>query len=137
MASKRLHHAGWPRSLALARMLGLVKGIAKSAYGRLACRRQIAEYLRTTTAPRLNLGCGYNPLPKWLNVDIEGGRHGTVFMDANHRWPLPDTTFDAILCEHMIEHLCMLAKDILLNGVKRRRSFGMSIRHRSAPALSA
>jgi predicted SAM-dependent methyltransferase len=82
-----------------------IKRIARWIYGRLASRREIAAYLSTTSNPRLNLGCGHNVLPGWLNVDLEGGRHGTVFMDASRDWPLPDNSFQAILCEHTIEHL--------------------------------
>jgi SAM-dependent methyltransferase len=81
------------------------RSLARRTYGRLAYRRQIAAYLSDTGSTRLNLGCGYNVLKGWLNVDLEGGRHGSVFMDASRRWPLPANSFDAILCEHMIEHM--------------------------------
>jgi ubiquinone/menaquinone biosynthesis C-methylase UbiE len=40
-----------------------------------------------------------------MNVDLTGGRHGSIYMNAARRFPLPDDTFDAILCEHLIEHL--------------------------------
>jgi predicted SAM-dependent methyltransferase len=82
-----------------------IRTLVKRAYVRLAGRRQIAAYLSATKCPRLNLGCGYNVLDGWMNVDLEGGRHGTIFMDATSTWPLPDNAFDAILCEHMIEHV--------------------------------
>jgi predicted SAM-dependent methyltransferase len=82
-----------------------VRAIIKRVYGRLAYRHQIAAYLAASEQPRLNLGCGYNTLEGWMNVDLEGGRHGSIYMNATRSWPLPDDTFDAILCEHMIEHL--------------------------------
>lgn len=82
-----------------------LRALASRVYGRLAHRRQIAEYFGTTIQPRLNVGCGYNALEGWMNVDLHGGRHGSIFMDASRRWPLPNNAFDAILCEHLIEHL--------------------------------
>jgi SAM-dependent methyltransferase len=85
-----------PRSVAR-----LLKGI----YGRLAAPAQIRNYLAAHRSPRLNIGCGHNVIPGWLNVDLEGGRHGTTCMDATKRLPFPDDSFDAILCEHLIEHI--------------------------------
>jgi predicted SAM-dependent methyltransferase len=82
-----------------------IRRLARWVYRRLAYRNQISAYLRASEQPRLNLGCGQNILPGWMNVDLEGGRHGSIFMDATRPWPLPDNTFDAILCEHMIEHV--------------------------------
>ena len=74
-------------------------------YGRVTQTAQIARYFRQFKQPRLNVGCGHNVLHGWLNVDLQGGRHGTVFMDATRRWPLDENSFDAILCEHTIEHM--------------------------------
>jgi predicted SAM-dependent methyltransferase len=82
-----------------------MRKIASRTYGRLAARSQITAYLRAAARPRLNLGCGHNILPEWLNVDLEGGRHGSVFMDASRDWPIANNAFDAILCEHLVEHL--------------------------------
>jgi predicted SAM-dependent methyltransferase len=81
------------------------KSLARGVYGRAMFRRQIAAYFRDTREAKINLGCGHNVLPGWLNVDIEGGRHGRVYMDLTRPWPLPDDAFDAVLCEHMIEHV--------------------------------
>jgi predicted SAM-dependent methyltransferase len=96
-----------------------MRAFAKREYGRLTRRHQIAAYLRVTKQPRLNLGCGYNILKGWMNVDIDGGRHGTVFMDASNTWPLPSDAFDAILCEHMIEHVPKEAGQHLLSEAFR------------------
>jgi predicted SAM-dependent methyltransferase len=82
-----------------------VRAIAKAAYLRLAAPAQIRQYLAESGSPRLNIGCGYNVLQGWMNVDLTGGRRGTIHMDATRRLTLPDNTFDAILCEHLIEHL--------------------------------
>ncbi len=81
------------------------RAIAKAVYVRLAAPSQIQKYLTETGSPRLNIGCGYNVLPGWMNVDLAGGRRGTIYMDATRRLTLPDNAFDAVLCEHLIEHL--------------------------------
>jgi SAM-dependent methyltransferase len=81
------------------------KALARKVYGPLAARSQIRAFLAGPGPHRLNLGCGYNVLPGWLNVDLQGGRHGTTYMDALRPYPLPDNALDAILCEHLIEHL--------------------------------
>jgi SAM-dependent methyltransferase len=101
---------------------------AKYIYGRMACTAQIAGYLRETKQPRLNVGCGQNVLDGWLNVDLEGGRHGTVFMDASRRWPLNENSFDAILCEHTIEHMPKEAGRHLLAEARRVLRPGGQIR---------
>lgn len=62
------------------------------------------SYMASATSPKLNLGCGGNRIPGWLNVDLQPAP-GAVHMDARKRWPFPDNAFDAILCEHMIEHV--------------------------------
>ncbi|MFN3746393.1 MAG: class I SAM-dependent methyltransferase [Hyphomicrobiaceae bacterium] len=81
------------------------KALVRKVYGPLAARSQIRAFLAAPGPHRLNLGCGYNVLPGWLNVDLQGGRHGTTYMDALRPYPLPDNALDAILCEHLIEHL--------------------------------
>jgi predicted SAM-dependent methyltransferase len=81
------------------------RAIAKAAYVRLAAPAQIRKYLAETSSPRLNIGCGYNVLQGWMNVDLVGGRRGTIYMDVTRPLKLPDNTFDGILCEHLIEHL--------------------------------
>jgi SAM-dependent methyltransferase len=81
------------------------RALAKAVYVRLAAPRQVQQYLAQSGSPRLNIGCGYNVLPGWMNVDLAGGRRGTIYMDATRRLTLPNDTFDAVLCEHLIEHL--------------------------------
>src|ERR1700676_905881 len=85
--------------------LGEARKVARWVYGRWGQSAQIQSYLRSTEEPRLNIGCGSNILAGWMNIDLEGGRHGSIFMDATQPWPLPGNAFNAILCEHMIEHI--------------------------------
>lgn len=71
---------------------------------RVTGQTEIQRYFAKASAPRLNIGCGGNRVPGWLNVD-RFPPPGVTFMDATKRLPFDDATFEAILCEHMIEHI--------------------------------
>lgn len=75
-----------------------------SRFKALMAPAEIARYMSSVSAPRLNVGCGKNILGGWLNVDLYP-HFGAVWMDAVSRWPFADQTFTAGLCEHMIEHV--------------------------------
>jgi SAM-dependent methyltransferase len=67
-------------------------------------RREIAAYFSGSAVPKINVGCGSNIQPGWLNADLFP-RPGCVYMDAGQRWPVADDAFELLLCEHMIEHV--------------------------------
>jgi predicted SAM-dependent methyltransferase len=68
----------------------------------------VEEFLELVEAlpepKKLNIGAGPNPLPGWLNVDIEP-HHDVIKMDATKQFPFEDGTFSHIFSEHAIEHL--------------------------------
>jgi SAM-dependent methyltransferase len=70
-----------------------------------AARRSIRAYLNSHPAPRLQLGCGANLLPGWLNTDRGAHAAGATYLDAARPFPIPDESFDRVFCEHLIEHL--------------------------------
>jgi SAM-dependent methyltransferase len=109
-------------------LISQAKVLARKIYGPLAVRSQIRAFLAGPGPHRLNLGCGHNVLPGWLNVDLEGGRHGTTYMDALRPYPLPDNMLDAILCEHLIEHLPKEGGRFLLGEAFRVLKPGGAIR---------
>jgi predicted SAM-dependent methyltransferase len=48
---------------------------------------------------------------------------GAIYMDASKPWPIPPESLDAILCEHMIEHVPKsTAKFVLSEAAKSLRS---------------
>jgi predicted SAM-dependent methyltransferase len=69
---------------------------------------KVTEYLSAHPVTKIQLGCGGNILPGWLNTDgqCDGWFHpDSVKLDATQAFPLPDNTFDYVYSEHMIEHL--------------------------------
>jgi predicted SAM-dependent methyltransferase len=53
---------------------------------------------------KLNLGCGPNNRPGWVNIDLFDLR-ADLQLDVRRRWPFPDGSVAHIYSEHMFEHL--------------------------------
>ncbi|MFM8954045.1 MAG: class I SAM-dependent methyltransferase [Planctomycetaceae bacterium] len=60
---------------------------------------------------RLQLGAGFHRPDGWLNSDFMPRYADTIFLDITAPFPFSDDTFDAILCEHLIEHVPYPAAD--------------------------
>jgi predicted SAM-dependent methyltransferase len=97
------------------------------AVKRLSAGWEAKAYLKTAASKKLNIGAQTNILPGWLNVDLLPFP-GATFMDATRRWPFPDNTFDALLCEHMIEHVSKREGQFVLNEAYRVAADGARIR---------
>jgi predicted SAM-dependent methyltransferase len=58
---------------------------------------------RPPAIPRMHLGSGSRKLPGWLNVDLAGA---DINIDMTARpFPFPDCAFEAVVSQHLIEHL--------------------------------
>lgn len=55
---------------------------------------------------KLNIGCGNNILPGWVNLDISA-LHGVDVVHNVEKLPLPftDERFDEVLCQDILEHV--------------------------------
>lgn len=63
------------------------------------------EYLNNNSIKKLHVGCGPNVLYGWLNTDANPEKPNVHRLDITTRTPFPDSTFDYVFNEHMIEHL--------------------------------
>jgi predicted SAM-dependent methyltransferase len=66
---------------------------------------QVREYLATNSVRKLRIGAGPHADEGWLSADRVPLSKNIVYMDATKVLPLPDASFDVIVCEHLIEHL--------------------------------
>jgi len=65
----------------------------------------IRSYLSGSGARKLQIGCGRRILDGWLNADFYPKTRNVLHLDATHRLPFDDATFDVVFSEHMIEHV--------------------------------
>jgi predicted SAM-dependent methyltransferase len=63
------------------------------------------RYLLQCQVRKLHLGCGWNLLPDWLNMDYRPLCRGALYLDVRRPLFFRDATFDYIFSEHMIEHM--------------------------------
>ena len=55
---------------------------------------------------KLNMGCGQNKVPGWINVDAsEACRPDAVVDLEQFPWPWPDDSVEAVLFNHSLEHM--------------------------------
>jgi predicted SAM-dependent methyltransferase len=78
----------------------------------------VARYISRGGPLRLNIGSQDNMPDGWLSVDILPGLRG-VYMDATNMRTVPDNTFDAVLCEHMIEHVPAIEGEAVMRSIYR------------------
>ncbi len=76
--------------------------IAHTSADKMPYAMSTKEYITSPGTKALQLGCGYNLLPGWLNTDVNPG-YGVTFMDVLQPFPLPDNSIAFILAEHLIE----------------------------------
>jgi predicted SAM-dependent methyltransferase len=78
--------------------------VAGNATRRLRSPLIIEDYMSNNNVRKLQLGAGEFNNPGWLNTDIEP-REGQAYLDATKRFPLPDSSFQLVASEQVLEHL--------------------------------
>ena len=74
----------------------------------------------------LHVGCGKRSVAGWLNIDVAGGEQ-SVDLGCG-RLPWPDGVFDAVVSQHVIEHLELFEEVIpLLRELRRVARAGAEI----------
>lgn len=98
-----------------------------SVLKRVTASSEIRRYMKNDGPKMLNVGAQTNAPAGWLNVDLLPFP-GITFMNATERWPLSDESIDAILCEHMIEHVTKEQGQFVLMEAYRVAKKGAPIR---------
>jgi predicted SAM-dependent methyltransferase len=62
------------------------------------------SWLRENAIIRVNLGSGRDPLPGWINMDINPFSRAEVWGDIRDPWPFGDDQVTAIYIRHCLEH---------------------------------
>jgi predicted SAM-dependent methyltransferase len=70
---------------------------------RRAWRVDVSKFISPGEPFRLNVGCGPNVKPGWVNIDL--GRGADVAVDVREGMPFDDHSCDLIYSEHFLEHL--------------------------------
>jgi len=82
----------------------------------------------TPVARRLNLGCGVDVRPGWVNLDGRALPGVDVVHDLARPLPFAAGTFDEVLCQDVLEHVDMVA---VLGEVHRVTAPGALVHIRS------
>ncbi len=93
--------------------------LVSNVIGHRLTRRRLHRALQSVTSPvRISLGSGTEPQPGWVGIDRRTAR-GVYANDLRMPLSLPATTVDAILAEHIVEHLAFDDIEPLLKECRR------------------
>jgi predicted SAM-dependent methyltransferase len=94
----------------------------------LRMREQIiSNYLKNNENPKLQIGCGFNVIPGWLNTDLAYSDK-VAFLDACKPYPFASETFNYVFTEHLFEHLTLPQEMAMLNECYRVMKKGGKLR---------
>src|SRR5215211_2103768 len=74
------------------------------AVKRMFTARSVRRRLNLQKGCRVNIGCGKNLIPRWINLDLVS-HPGVYFWDCRSGLPFADAAVAAIYSEHFFEHL--------------------------------
>ena len=84
-------------------------------------RRRTRRFLSVlpSTNLQVNLGCGWRPLPHWINLDVAREPNVDVVWDLRKGLPFAADSCTAVFSEHVIEHLSKEDGQSLVNEIYR------------------
>ncbi|HEV2764311.1 MAG TPA: methyltransferase domain-containing protein [Pyrinomonadaceae bacterium] len=107
---------------ALVRAVGRERANRLSApYHDWAARRRSLRTLRELPAKDLclNVGCGPNALPGWVNIDMARAPGVDVVWDLRNGLPFADESCAVVFGEHVVEHMPKEAAEFLAREARR------------------
>jgi predicted SAM-dependent methyltransferase len=90
--------------------------------------RSALASLRDARDLRVNIGCGPNALPGWINLDAARGEQIDVVWDLRRGLPFADESCAAVFGEHVIEHVPRGDAEKLLRECRRALKEGGVLR---------
>jgi SAM-dependent methyltransferase len=66
------------------------------------------DYFRRSDAKVYDIGCGSNPYPGSVGVDIVALPEVGIVADLSKKWPFEDDSVDGFIATHVLEHLDIL-----------------------------
>jgi predicted SAM-dependent methyltransferase len=82
---------------------GQVQSELRIGIKHLLYSRRTGHQLVQLQGCRVNIGCGHNPTPGWINLDLATSPD-VHYWDCRRGLPFADNAVAAIYCEHMFEH---------------------------------
>ena len=68
---------------------------------------------------KLNLGCGTDVRPGWVNIDSRPDVGADLVLDITHRLPFGDSSVEEVLAQDILEHLTTQQLHLVLAQISR------------------
>ena len=119
-----LHHVGYWKFP----VITLNPSVTQDKQVEIINKEAPCRYLKTTSVPKLHIGCGPFVIQGWLNTDIQCNYPEVCYLNAGKPYPFPDKSFEYIFSEHLMEHLSIVEQTVMLKECYRILKPGGRIR---------
>lgn len=90
-------------------------------------RKRASDLVHGSDVVRLHLGCGWNMLEGWINIDLVGGKTDLAW-DLRKPLPFEAHSVDAVFLEHVFEHMSYSETLTVLGHIKAALKSGGVLR---------